>query len=279
MNASTEVGSARDIQVQGASEPEIQTHEEAVLIDETIENIKSIFNKGVTETYIKIGTLIVEKIYNEKLEDIDFSKGPSKKNKEKHLLFKRLAEEIEKRSEKGEVLPQKTWLYNSVRLVADEQLLKECKSYGKLSISHKIALLRLTDKNQKIEIVNEITNKKLSVRITRDLLDKKPAQEINDLASLIGNIENIGSFNDFINSEFDGLTPDDPSIRPALRARRKQLRQIEKELESCRKMVEKYQEAAGSKEALKSQVELIIGKLSSFPAGSPEGLKVRKRNI
>ncbi|MBV5329074.1 MAG: hypothetical protein JZU65_15845, partial [Chlorobium sp.] len=90
-------------QTQDLNAPEVQTAEDVALIDNTIESIKSIFNKGLTDTYIQIGRLIIERIYGNDFSDIDFSKGPSKKNKQKHLVFKRLGDEIEKRSGKGEV--------------------------------------------------------------------------------------------------------------------------------------------------------------------------------
>jgi hypothetical protein len=181
MNESVEVGSEVGMQTLEKNEPEIQTPEEVALIDGTIEEIKSIFNNGVTDTYIKIGTLIVERIYKDKIEDIDFSKGPKKRDKQKHLLFKTLAEEIYKRAEKGETLPQKTWLYNSVRLVKDSQLLQDCKGYNEISISHKIALLQLTKKSDKVDAVNEILQNNLSVRSVRELLDKKPVPDKNDI--------------------------------------------------------------------------------------------------
>lgn len=271
--------SATGSQVQGATEVEVQTPEEVALIDGTIESIRSIFNKGVTETYIEIGTLIVEKIYNNKLDEIDFSKGPGRKNNEKHLLFRRLAEEIDKRFENGEALPQKTWLYNSVRLVADQQLLRDCKEYEKLNISHKIALLRLNNKNEKIEIINRIVESNLSVRGTRDLLDKKPNREANDLKSIIDDIENIPLFEDLIMSEFDGLTSKDPSVKPALKAGKRKIRQIERELDSCRKMAEKYKKTIEDKESLKSMVELIIEKLERLSPGGTGNLKTRKRKM
>jgi peptidoglycan hydrolase CwlO-like protein len=82
--------------------------------------------------------------------------------------------------------------------------------------------------------------------------------------SFIERIESVESFEDFISSGFDGLTSQDSYVKPALKAGKKKLQQIQKELDSCQEMVEKYKKKVEDREDLKARVEVIIGKLEGL---------------
>lgn len=246
-----------EVQPQDSNAPEVQTAEDVALIDNTIESIKLIFNKGLTDTYIQIGMLIIEKIYGNNFKDIDFSKGPSKKNQQKHLIFKRLGEEIEKRSGKGEVLPRKTWLYNSVRLVIDQQQLKECKEYEGISFSHKIALLPIEEKIEKEKIVKQITQSNLSVRNTREIVGGKTKSTAKDLVYFINNPEAISNLQNLLDSAFDGLDSKDSIVKPALKAGQNKLTRLKNEIEKHKKEIEKQEKS-------KEVIEIIIERLKGI---------------
>ncbi|MBV5329075.1 MAG: hypothetical protein JZU65_15850, partial [Chlorobium sp.] len=151
-------------------------------------------------------------------------------------------------------LPQKTWLYNSVRLVVDQQLLKECKEYESISFSHKIALLPIGTKNEKIKIITEITQNNLSVRNTREIVDgiAKPARR--DLVYFINNLEDVSDFEQLLASELDGLDSRDPIVKPALKAGQNKLTKINKEIEKYKKEIE-------DREQYKEMIGVIINRL------------------
>ena len=149
---------------------EVISREDEILIDETINLIREIYTHGVMDTIMKIGTLIFEKIYGNDVESFDTHKTTKKGDLNKSQVFQQLAKKSEELAERGESLPRKTWLYNAVRLVVENKQLSDSPNYGSLSISHRVELLKIENRNQKLEVVKEIESQKLSVRETRQYI-------------------------------------------------------------------------------------------------------------
>ncbi|NTU73251.1 hypothetical protein HGB07_03725 [Candidatus Roizmanbacteria bacterium] len=227
----------------------VLTKEDVLLVDSTIEEIKNIFDNKLTDIYIKIGTLIIKKIYNNDVNAIDFSKGPKKKDASKWAIFKSLTEEIDKRSEQGEELPKKTFLYNAVRLVQDQKKLAGSPEYAKISISHKIALLPIDDSEEKIKLAKQISAEKLSVRKLRDLIFGKDDQKEKSLLDFIKNPDEIENIAVFLDSKLESLVANNKIRKSAISKCSKRKDEIKKEVASMNVQIEKL-------EALASRLEL-----------------------
>jgi hypothetical protein len=143
------------------------TVEEDKLIDETIVSIRNIYKDGISTTITKIGEIIFEKIYGNDLDCFSNDKILMKKHSNKWSIFKKLSEKSNELAERGDYLPKKTFLYNAVRLVIDQKLLSDSLEYKGLSISHKIELLPIADKDLKLAAIKEIQSQNLSVREVR----------------------------------------------------------------------------------------------------------------
>lgn len=95
---------------------------------------------------------------------------------------------VEKLKAEGAQLPGRSWMYNSVNLRIEEENLEDSgdkelvHTYGNLNVSHKISLLSVGDLEQKKKLIQEIDEKKLSVRETKErvaaLKGKKGARKV-----------------------------------------------------------------------------------------------------
>ena len=213
----TKLGESNLPAVQSGKETkdEIFSESDFILINETIDSIKAIYEQTKTNMQIEIGTLIIEKIYDNNIELIDFSEEPSGERVHKQQIFKQVINETNKQLEITAELPKKTWLYNSVRLVIDQRELEDYPGYRDLSISHKITLLSLETKEAKTQAIEEIAGKKLSVRETRKLVDEKKPAGAQDFKSLMKNLDTIKDLDDFLGNELKTLVPDNKAHKSA----------------------------------------------------------------
>lgn len=221
------------------NDPETITKKEAVLIDETIDEIKEIYQQNSKQTYLAIGQLIISKIYSDDLGAVDFSKGPKKKDVNKWIIFKILTEEVEKRSERGEGLPKKTFLYNSVRLVQDHKLLAGCPEYDKLQISQKICLLSVSDINEKAKFAKMVLQEELSVKKLRETISDKQDQKEKSLSDFIKCPDEINDIMEFLETKLETLVPSNKVRESAITRCNKRKDEILKEIGSMNLQVEK----------------------------------------
>jgi len=226
------------------SEQSTLSADEVKLIGETIEAIKEKLGEKLEDTYITVGKLIINKLYKDDCNATDFSE---KSKTAKGEIFRQLASEIENQAKTGAVLPKKTWLYNSVRLAMDNTLLEESENYKKLTISHKIELLSLESKEDKIKAIDKIASEKLSVRDTRKLVYIKAPSTKRDLLFFIKKPERIKNLDTFLSAEIEKYLPDQESIQAATEACKDHLKDIDKE-------IAKYTERKRKLKALQEQL-------------------------
>ena len=189
------------------SEIEITTAAETKLINETLDSIKTIYGKGYIETMLNVGKLILEKIYENDATCLNPDQPISGNVQNKVRLFKELARKSDKLYNEGKSFPGKTWLYNSVRLVAEQKLFSNNPDYERLSISHKIELLPIDDKNEKIKLSKLINSKKMSVRKTRAHVSNSVRRKHGDrsISYLIHNPDKIESEDSFFEDKITGM--------------------------------------------------------------------------
>jgi len=66
------------------------------------------------------------------------------------------------------VQPSKSWVYNAVNLVVQSHDFKGFQTYGNLNLSHKIVLLPIKDRGLKEELIQEIAEKELTVKESKE---------------------------------------------------------------------------------------------------------------
>lgn len=157
---------------------DIVTGADLTTINDTIDRIEEIYHESVATIHESIGKLIIEKIFKDDLNSaIDINKADPVQPKAK--LFKQFVAELLNKSKDNRILPKKTFLYNCVNLILDNQLLEnspEFEKYKALSISHRIELLSVKGVDAKAALITDIKANNLSVRQLREQI----VQESND---------------------------------------------------------------------------------------------------
>lgn len=243
------------------------SNEEVLLIGEVLNGINGIVAKSLSNRYLEIGELLIEKIYEndpgliEGLELPEQSKEVEEKKKEirarKHELFKQLTRDLRKQSEFNTELPAKTYLNNSIRLVIDNRLLKECEEYQELNISQKIELLPLSSKEEKIKFAKKITEEGLSVRATREEVREALPPIDMDILYQIKNVEKIDNIDNFIGNDLPQLISGITKFQPVKTACDKKLLHTEARIKSIEEELKNYQRDKAYLEKIKNHLEEI----------------------
>lgn len=151
----------------------IEVTEEAVILPQPVEinpdgdlveaaysELKNIFVKHYEKARYKAmrdaGRYIVRTFY-----DDDYRLAKDKKKAVKKKTLNQLIKKLQGNSNDA---PSKTWVYDAVGLAVDEHELKSFRTYGKISVSHKLKLLPVKDVEIKKQLVTETIDKNLSVR-------------------------------------------------------------------------------------------------------------------
>ncbi len=167
---------------------EVVEKKEQQVIAETVHEISIEYQNSVQGLILKVGNIILEKIF---INDIKAASEINKRNPEsaKIHLFYNLIDELAKLSHTGNV-PKKTWLYNAVNLALQERQIQDNEKFDQLSVSHKIELLAVKDQTKKVDLIEKINQKALSVRATREAVKETKQvrqQGIPSLTRIIAN--------------------------------------------------------------------------------------------
>lgn len=157
------------------------------LVDEAYTTIRDIYTKHATEAHLEIASYLKKTFFNDDIELLEARKPATDREESFNMLSKRLVGA-------DSSLPRKTYLYDSIGLLLDEYALnteedKEVfRTYGNLSVSHKIKLLQLKDLKEKQEMIIEIKENEYSVR---DLHEKIKALKPKKAKRLKGRGKNL----------------------------------------------------------------------------------------
>ena len=146
------------------------------LVDSAVTEIKHIFIKHVESTILEVGKLLIKEFYNNNIE-LARNNKPTKE--------KSLSQVIKMLQIKGDLHPSKTWLYNSVRLVVDNSDLGENYSSGKLSLTHKVLITNIKDVPRKLELIESVVSKNLSVSELREEINKTKSKKESGIVRLL----------------------------------------------------------------------------------------------
>lgn len=168
------------------------------LVDTAFTQLKDIFIKHYEEArgkaMLEAGRYIVETFYNDDFKLAKEKKSP--KQKSLNQLIKRL------QGQSGNA-PSKTWFYDAVGLAIDANDLKSFQTYGKLTVSHKLALLPVKDTGEKKKLIADIVEKTMSVRDLKRSIKECVAPQVK-LSSLIRNPAKLfsGKYEKFLSTDY-----------------------------------------------------------------------------
>lgn len=174
-------------------------NEERGLIDKTISQIKDIVNDAAVALMEKVGEVLITNFFDGNPELAREGIHGSGQNASKAQVFRTFIEKIGSEGNHGK-FAQKTWLYNSIKIVIDRRQLQDqpgYDTYKRLSISQKIELLPLQNPEEKIKLAQQAVENKWSVRQLREeiggnISDKPPSllslalhpEKIEDIKSI-----------------------------------------------------------------------------------------------
>ena len=137
------------------------------LVNSAVVKIKLIYLEHAQNAYLEVAQYLFDNFFDSNY-DLMRNKTPAEgKDASFNALAKRLKEE-------DVSLPGRTWLHNSVRLLAEKEdiegkpdMEEVVHTYGQLPVSHKIAMLPL-DFERKKDLILEIDQGHLTVRQTKE---------------------------------------------------------------------------------------------------------------
>jgi predicted ribosome quality control (RQC) complex YloA/Tae2 family protein len=151
----------KEIQVKTqASTQNVEKKSDDDLVEAAYGELKKIFVKNYeaarSAAMLEAGKYIVETFYGD-----NYALAKVKKQAVKKKSLNQLIKKLQDKSNGG---PTKTWVYDAVGLAVDEHELKTFRTYGNISVSHKLKLLPVKDIETKKQLATETIDKNLSVR-------------------------------------------------------------------------------------------------------------------
>lgn len=141
------------------------------LVQNAFVKIKTIWLEHSQKAYLEVANYLASEFFDNE-EDL-IKKGTPAVGKK--LSFNAL---VEKLKEDSPQLPSRSWLYNSVSLLAAEGEIQNSgddelvHAYGNLNVSHKIKLLTVKKVDKKKELILATDKEKLSVRMLDNEIKK-----------------------------------------------------------------------------------------------------------
>jgi len=156
------------------------------LVDKACNTITEIFSKHFEDAVLKTGKYLIKEFFDNELENARVKEKEIIENSSKGDSLNQVFDYFKRDTSKGKSdktprTPSKSWLYQSIQFVIQETDLEESLSkesfqtYGKLLLSHKIELLRLTDDDflTKEKLILKVDKDSLTVRELREEVNRK----------------------------------------------------------------------------------------------------------
>jgi len=139
--------------VKTETEPDIK------LVERAYSTLAQIVSMHYQNAMIEAGQFIIKEFYGNDIERARNKDPICKKS------LNQLIQRLHARNNGG---PSKSWVYNAVNLVVQENDLAGFHTYGKLALSHKVLLLPIGSRKQKEDLIEEIAAKNLTVQGLRE---------------------------------------------------------------------------------------------------------------
>lgn len=131
-----------------------ETQPDTPLVEKAFETLAGIFVSHYINALLEAGRYIIDNFYDGQIE-LARAHKPTK-GKSLNQLIQML------QGRDGDA-PSRSWIFNSVVMVIDENDYKSVHSYGQLSQSHKVILLTIKDRALKTSLIEEVVAKGLTV--------------------------------------------------------------------------------------------------------------------
>ena len=160
-----------------------------VSADKAFEEVKAIVQGKYKEIAYEVGNCLLKYFFGGNVANI--------KNKD-YIKGKSFIEFLDKFNDQIGFY-SKSWLYTSLNLIVDKKDLEDCPEYQELSISHKVEVLYISDKEKKINYVKKIVADNLSVRDAKGYRKnffppEKNSSNANGSVSKTINVRNLQQF-------------------------------------------------------------------------------------
>lgn len=175
----TENNTSQDTSTKAVTKQE-EAAVDTTLVEIAYTKLSEIFSKHYENAMIESGEYIIKNFYNDNIELARANK-PSKNRS--------LLELIERMQKRASTSPSKSWIYNAVKLVVQNEDCKNFHTYGNLMLSHKVELLRVSDIKNKEKLINEIAEKNHTIRQLHEKVLKLKSKGKNSLIKLISHPE------------------------------------------------------------------------------------------
>jgi len=144
--------------------PQPEKQPDEALVIEAGQTLSQIFSEHFERAMLEAGEYIIRTFYNDDYE-LARSKKPVKGESLRQLI-------IRLQGEPG--APKKSWLYNAVKIAIDARDFSGFHTYGKLQLSHKVALLPVDDMEQKKSLIEQAVGEELTVRELKEIIIASP---------------------------------------------------------------------------------------------------------
>ncbi len=229
-------------------------------VEEACNEIRSIREKHAESAIKETGEYLIKEFFD---GDLEKAKGKGKvETSPNGSTLNRVLERLSNEDNS----PSKSWLYRAIDYVIQEEDLKKALpdsffyTCRKITVSHKVVLLSVTDLKKKAALLTEVENKKLSVRDLKErIVQLSGSNNKKGLLSLISRPEKMVDDEHSTDISLESLRKLSPDkLKPLPEKINKmqddlnaKIAEIEKKAQDYRNYIEKYNE-------LKSNVETAI---------------------
>ncbi|EFI32755.1 hypothetical protein Dthio_PD0044 [Desulfonatronospira thiodismutans ASO3-1] len=141
-----------------------EQEEDQQLVKEAYEEVYNIMNSHFSKAVEDVGQYLIEKFYNNNIDR-------ARKNKPvKQKSLRALIQSLEHNNY------SQAWFYNAVKIALDKKEL-EGTHYNQLSVSHRRALTKVKNTQQKAKLAEEVVNNDLSVRALEEKVKKQKTEK------------------------------------------------------------------------------------------------------
>jgi len=232
------------------------------LVEKAYTEISNIFYKKFEHAIMESGRYLLKEFYDDKIELARAGK-PSKSGS-----LNRLIQKLRNTSPDS---PSKSWIYNSIGLVVQEFDVKkmghDCfQTYGKLSISHKILLLPIADKEKK-DLINKAFNEKLSVRkLNKAMKELKLNDEEDNLLTILNNPAKLSSEKNIKKIDIESLEKE--SLENLNRLKNEAIKRRQETKEKHKEKIKKHTLYLSNFDKLVSNIDKVLATKTTDPVNN-----------
>lgn len=215
------------------------------IVQEAVHKIQTILTEHFGKASYEVVDYLYENFFGSNIENL------KKKKLDNHKSFQALLEEFH-----GKTGKSKSWIYESIALWLDRDLMVDVKEYENLSLSHKVLLLKIKEKNEKTDLAVKFSTEMTSYREAKKGIRHQPNDtDYSTLTRLINHP------NDFDEEQFKEKTRKTQLKNIYKNLKDKQrfeiVKRAKERVETIEKQIELQEKILDRAKSIKKQLELI----------------------